>query len=58
MRPVAGLCICHRPDGVIEVHRMPRDDPVLAKLVIQDLELSCERVECYNDRSVVEVRIR
>jgi len=50
------LCICYRLDGVVEVHEMPRGDPVLVKLVLQDLELTCARVECRNE-SVVEVRV-
>lgn len=52
------ICVCYRLDGVVEVHEMPVGDPVLVKLVIQDLELSCSRVECVKDRSVVEVKMK
>jgi len=50
------ICVCIREDGVVEVHEMPLGDPVLVKLVLQDLELTCARVEC-SDRQVVEVRV-
>jgi len=49
-------CVCYRSDGVVEVHELPHGDPVLVKLILQDLELSCERVECFRDKSVIEVR--
>lgn len=40
------ICLCVRHDGVVEAHEVPLGDPVLAKLVLQDLELACSRVEC------------
>ena len=49
-------CVCYRSDGVVEIHELPPGDPVLAKLILQDLELSCARVECHRDKSVIEVR--
>ena len=51
---MAELCICVRPDGVVEVHEMPAADPIVARLIRQDLELSCVKVECSRD-SVLEV---
>ncbi len=51
------ICICYRIDGAIEIHEMPRGDPILAKLILQDLELSCTKVECLKNRSVAEVRV-
>ena len=50
------ICVCIREDGVVEVHEMPLGDPVLLKLLLQDLELTCARLECRNE-SVVEVRV-
>ncbi len=49
------ICLCIRHDGVIEAHEMPLGDPVLVKLQLQDLELTCRKVVCRD--GLAEVRV-
>ncbi|MEB3861474.1 MAG: hypothetical protein GSR84_04550 [Desulfurococcales archaeon] len=49
------ICLCVRHDGVIEAHEVSLGDPVLVKLQLQDLELTCRKVVCRNGYAEVVV---